>query len=108
MNRLQVQNHFHLQLIKDKSTLIFLGGGGSGKTHLATALGYAACRPGYAVLLARAIEVLNPRAAARSAGRLNPELKQETNPARLMLDELGSVPIDKAGADRLCHLISLP
>ena len=39
MNRLQVQNHFRLAFIHDKANVIFLGGVGLGKTHLATALG---------------------------------------------------------------------
>jgi DNA replication protein DnaC len=107
MNRLQVQNHFHLQFIKDKSNLIFLGGVGLGKTHLATALGYAACLQGDSVLFASAIEVINTLAAARSAGRLKPELKKYTKPALLILDELGYLPIDKAGADLLFQVISL-
>ena len=107
MNSLQVQNHFHLQFIKDKSNLIFLGGVGLGKTHLATALGYAACLQGYSVLFASAIEVINTLAAARSAGRLKPELKKYTKPALLILDDLGYLPIDKAGADLLFQVISL-
>jgi DNA replication protein DnaC len=107
MNRLQVQNHFHLQFIKDKSNLIFLGGVGLGKTHLATALGYAACLQGYSVLFASAIEVINTLAAARTAGRLKPELKKYTKPVLLILDELGYLPIDKAGADLLFQVISL-
>ena len=39
INRLQVQNHFHLEFINAKANLILLGGGGLGKTPLATALG---------------------------------------------------------------------
>jgi DNA replication protein DnaC len=107
INRLQVQNHFHLKFIQDKSNLIFLGGVGLGKTHLATALGYAACLQGYSVLFTSAIEVINTLAAARSAGRLKPELKKYTKPALLILDELGYLPIDKAGADLLFQVISL-
>ena len=53
LNRLQVQNHFHLEFIKDKANLIFLGGVGLGQTHLATALGSAACLQGYSVLFAQ-------------------------------------------------------
>ena len=107
LNRLQVQHHFHLEFIKAKANLIFLGGVGLGKTHLATALGYAACLQGYAVLFASAIDVINTLAAAKNAGRLKVELKKYTKPALLILDELGYLPIDKAGADLLFQVISL-
>ncbi len=107
INRLQVQHHFHLAFIKDKANLILLGGVGLGKTHLATALGYAACLKGYAVLFASAIDVINTLAAAKSSGRLKQELKKYTKPALLILDELGYLPIDKAGADLLFQVISL-
>src|SRR6266436_2723421 len=107
LNRLQVQNLFRLAFIQDKANLIFLGGVGLGKTHLATALGYAACLQGHSVLFASAIEVINTLAAAKSAGRLKAELKKYTKPALLILDELGYLPIDKAGADLLFQVISL-
>src|SRR5712691_480713 len=67
INRLQVQHHFGLGFIKDQANLIYLGGVGLGKTHLATALGYTACLQGYAVLFASAIDVLNTLAAAKNA-----------------------------------------
>ena len=107
INRLQVQHQFHLEFIKAKANLIFLGGVGLGKTHLATALGYAACLQGYSVLFASAIDVINTLSAAKSAGRLKAELKKYTKPALLILDELGYLPIDKAGADLLFQVISL-
>jgi DNA replication protein DnaC len=107
LNRLQVQNHFRLAFIQDKANLIFLGGVGLGKTHLATALGYAACLQGYAVLFASAIDIINTLAAAKSAGHLKAELKKYTKPALLILDELGYLPIDKTGADLLFQVISL-
>jgi DNA replication protein DnaC len=107
INRLQVQHHFHLEFIKEKSNLIFLGGVGLGKTHLATALGYTACLQGYSVLFASAIEVIHTLAAAKGAGRLKQELKKYTTPALLILDELGYLPIDKVGADLLFQVLSL-
>lgn len=107
INRLQVQNHFGLRFLHDKANLIYLGGVGLGKTHLATAVGYQACLKGYSVLFASAIDVINTLAAAKSAGRLKHELKKYTKPALLILDELGYLPIDKAGADLLFQVISL-
>jgi DNA replication protein DnaC len=107
INRLQVQNHFHLEFIKAKANLILLGGVGLGKTHLATALGSTACLQGYSGLFARAIDVINTLAAAKNTGRLKAELKKYTKPALLILDELGYLPIDKTGADLLFQVISL-
>jgi DNA replication protein DnaC len=51
-----VQHHFSLGFIQDRVNLIYLGGVGLGKTHLATARGYAACLQGYSVLFASAID----------------------------------------------------
>lgn len=107
INRLQVQNLFRLDFLHDKANLIFLGGVGLGKTHLATALGYAACLKGHSVLFATAIDIINTLAAAKSAGRLKEELKKYTKPALLICDELGYLPIDKVGADLLFQVISL-
>src|SRR5215472_14832492 len=43
INRLQIQNLFRLEFIPQKGNVIFLGTVGVGKTHLGTALAYAAC-----------------------------------------------------------------
>ena len=107
MNRMQVQNHFRLGFIKDKANVIYLGGVGLGKTHLATALGYTACLQGYSVLFTSAIDVINTLSVAKTSGRLKQDLKKYTKPSLLILDELGYLPIDKAGADLLFQVISL-
>jgi DNA replication protein DnaC len=65
INRLQVQNLFRLEFVPEKGNVIFLGTVGVGKTHLATALGYAACMEGYSVLFADAIAVVNDLTAAQ-------------------------------------------
>jgi len=106
INRLQVQNLFRLRFVEDKANVIFLGGVGLGKTHLATALGYAACQRGHSVLFATAVDLINTLAAAQRAGRLKPALGRYLRPAVLVLDELGYLPIDKTGADLLFQIIS--
>ena len=107
INRLQVQHLFRLQFLADKHNVIFLGTVGLGKTHLATALGYAACLAGYSVRFATAVEVINTLAAAQRGGRLKQALDGYRKPALLILDELGYLPIDKTGADLLFQIISL-
>ena len=106
INRLQVQNLFKLDFIKKKANVIFLGGVGLGKTHLATALAYQACLEGFSVLFTTAIDVINSLSAAHQAGRFQQELKKYLKPALLILDELGYLPIDKHGADLLFQVIS--
>ena len=106
INRLQVQNLFRLKFIEDQANVIFLGGVGLGKTHLASALGYAACQKNHSVLFATAVDLINTLAAAQRAGRLKTAFSRYLRPAILVLDELGYLPIDKTGADLLFQIIS--
>jgi DNA replication protein DnaC len=106
INRLQVQNLFRLRFLEEKANVIFLGLVGLGKTHLATALGYAACQGGHRVLFANAIDVINTLSAAQAKGTLKTELKRYLFPAVLILDEVGYLPIDQHGADLLFQVIS--
>ena len=106
MNRLAVQNLFRLKFIEDKANAILIGGVGLGKTHLATALGLAACHAGTRVRFAIAIDIINNLLAAQKAGRLVKKLKEYTRPELLIIDELGYLPIDQRGADLLFQIIS--
>ena len=106
INRMQIQNLFRLGFIDEKSNVVFLGGVGLGKSHLAAAIGYQACLTGRSVLFAPAVDVVNTLAAAQNTGRLKQELGKYLKPSLLILDELGYLPIDKNGADLLFQVIS--
>ena len=106
INRLAVQNLFRLKFIEDKANSILIGGVGLGKSHLAIALGYAACEAGFRVGFTTTIDVINNLSAAGKAGRFVQELKKYTRPDLLVMDELGYLPIDKHGADLLFQIIS--
>lgn len=106
INQAQVQNLFRLAFLKDQASVIFIGGVGLGKTHLATALGHAACLQGHAVLFTTAVEAINTLSAAQAQCRLKAELKKFLAPTLLVMDELGYLPIDKNGADLLFQIIS--
>ncbi|MDP6722065.1 MAG: ATP-binding protein, partial [Pirellulaceae bacterium] len=72
---------------------------GTGKTHLLTALGYAACEKGITVRYSRVVDMINILTTAQINGTLERALKSYVKPSLLLLDELGYLPIDKRGAD---------
>ncbi|MGA3181931.1 MAG: IS21-like element helper ATPase IstB [Verrucomicrobiota bacterium] len=106
INRLQVQNLFRLEFLTQKANVIFLGTVGLGKSHLATALGYAACQESHTVLFANAIDAINHLSAAQKKSALKIELRKYLRPELLILDEIGYLPIDQHGADLLFQIIS--
>ena len=106
INQAQVQNLFRLAFLKDQTSVVFIGGVGLGKSHLATALGHAACLQGHSVLFTTAVEAINTLTAAQAQCRLKAELKKFLAPTLVIVDELGYLPIDKAGADLLFQIIS--
>ena len=59
INRLRSRTSSAWSSSAQKANVVFLGNVGLGKTHLATALGYAACLEGHSVLFANAISVIN-------------------------------------------------
>ena len=106
INEMTVKHLFRLQFVKHKANVIFLGGVGTGKTHLSIALGYQACLHHYSVLFTTAVNVINNLSAAQKTGQLKQELRKYRRPQILILDELGYLPIDKQGADLLFQVIS--
>lgn len=106
INEAQVRHLFEMRFVEDRTNAIFCGGVGLGKTHLASALGYAACQAGHAVLFTTAVDAINTLVAAQASHRLQSELKRYVAPALLILDEVGYLPLDKAGADLLFQIIS--
>lgn len=106
INRTQVQHLFRLDFVPQHGNVIFLGGVGIGKTHLASALTYAACLKGMTALFTTAVDIVNSLAAAQATGGIKREMARLLKPAILCIDELGYLPIDKFGADGLFQVIS--
>jgi DNA replication protein DnaC len=106
LNEPKVRHLFRLGFIEEKTNVVFLGPAGTGKTHLASALAYCACQRGHSVLFTTAVDIVNHLLEAHAAHRLRPALKKYLSPALVLIDELGYIPLDKAGADLLFQVIS--
>ena len=86
--------------------VVLLGGVGTGKTHLATALGLALCQRDLRVRFTTAAELTNTLVESRGESRLSRKLDQLSRYDAVIIDELGYVPFDKIGADLLFNFVT--
>ena len=89
-----------------RENVLALGNSGTGKTHLALALGLAACQKGYRVRFTTAAALVNELLEARDDKRLLRVQKQLAKQDLLIVDELGYVPLSKTGAELLFEIFS--
>ena len=83
-----------------------IGNSGTGKTHLATSLGFAACAQGKGVRFRSASALVTHMLEMREQRELKPFFAQVEKHDLILLDELGHVPFPKAGAEPLFEIVS--
>jgi DNA replication protein DnaC len=86
--------------------LILVGGTGTGKTHLATALAVAAIHQGKRVRFYNAVDLVNLLEKEKQRGKTGSLGKQLTVMDAVIVDELGYLPFPESGGALLFHLIS--
>jgi DNA replication protein DnaC len=106
INRDQIKHLFSLRFLEEKTNVVFIGGTGLGKTHLALALGSEICQRNRSLRYATAAEIINTLSSAMTTGQLGSALKRFTTPEALIVDELGYLPVDHTGADLLFQVFS--
>ena len=88
-----------------RENVLLIGNSGTGKTHLASALGFAACTQGRKVRFWGATALVTHLLVARENRELKRLLAQVGKHELIVLDELGYVPFSKAGAELLFEVV---
>ena len=92
--------------IENKQNLILFGKPGTGKTHLATAIGVEACRKGNRVAYYKTSRLVNDLVDAMASKNLESIWKKLLNAKLVILDEWGYIPFEKTGTQLLFEVIS--
>jgi DNA replication protein DnaC len=106
LNKMLVTELARGEYILRRENIIALGNSGTGKTHVALALGLAACQRGFSVGFTTAAGLVHQLMEARDEKRL---LRLQTQLAAhklLIIDELGYVPLSPTGAELLFEVFS--
>ena len=83
-----------LDFVKQGQNLFITGSAGTGKSFIATALGYQACKEGIRTLYANASKLMGNLKVAKAKGTIDAELKKIERCPLLILDDLFLVPLD--------------
>jgi DNA replication protein DnaC len=97
---------FDCDFIPKHGCAVFIGPTGTGKTHLINALGSTACERGDSVRYTRVVDMINHLTTAQRNGLLGKALKFYVRPSLLLLDELGSLAVDKRGAELVFQVVA--
>ncbi|MDE2281097.1 MAG: IS21-like element helper ATPase IstB [Xanthomonadaceae bacterium] len=107
VDRRQIESFATLAFTERAENIVLIGGTGTGKTHLATALGVQAItQHAKRARFFSTIELVNQLEQEKAAGRAGRLANQLMHLDLVILDELGYLPFSQAGGALLFHLLS--
>ena len=106
INRPLVTQLMRGEYLDERENILFMGNPGTGKTHIATALGHAACAQGKHVRFHTVTALVTQLLEARDNRQLERLFKRLARYHLLILDEFGYVPFSKTGAELLFEVLS--
>lgn len=106
LDRHRIMALAQLDFIQRAEVLHFLGPPGTGKSHLATAIGVAAVKAGRSVYRCTLAELIEALSKAEREGRLVEKLRFYARASLLIVDEIGYLPITSGGANLFFQLVN--
>lgn len=107
VNESLIRGHYNGNFIEQARNLIFIGGTGTGKTHLAIAIGSHCVKLGNRGRYFSVIDLVNQLEREKEQGKSGTLASRLARMDFVVLDELGYLPFSKAGGALLFHLISM-
>jgi len=105
LDRNQMHRLAALDFIKERKDLFITGSTGTGKSYLATALGYQACQEGYRVMYVNTAKLMRHLKLAKAKGTIIAELKRIERTDLLILDDFGIQPFDSQSRVAMLDII---
>src|SRR5918997_6527302 len=99
-----IQHLGQLDFLAGKENVVLLGPPGTGKSHLAIALGIRACQAGHRVAFATAAQWVGRLGEAHHKGLLHDELVRLGRTPLLIIDEVGYIPFEAEAANLFFQL----
>jgi DNA replication protein DnaC len=106
INEASVRHLYDGDFINEKKNVVFMGGSGTGKTHLAISIGLSAIRQGRHVRFWNLVDFVNELEKEKEQGRAGQIMQKMVKFSLIILDELGYLPFSKNGAQLLFHIMS--
>ena len=106
LDRNRILSLAELAFIDRADVVHLLGPPGTGKSHLAIALGFEAIKAGKSVFFATLAEIITSLLKAQREGDVTSRLRYLARPALLIVDELGYLPLEPGGANLFFQLVN--
>lgn len=105
LDRNQIMRLSDMTFVSEPRDLFITGSAGTGKSFIATALGFRACQKGLRVLYASTARLMGHLKAAKAKGTILTELKRIERTDLLILDDFGIHPFDAPARSNLMDII---